>query len=118
MRTGICRVAGVGLALLLAGATSVPAVEPDLRLVTAAARQDKTAVRTLLKSKVDVNTARADGATALLFAAHWDDAEMVELLLRAGANVNAADDHGVTPLAQSSENRNATMAERLVSGRA
>ena len=114
MRTGICRVAGVGLALLLAGATSVPAVEPDLRLVTAAARQDKTAVRTLLKSKVDVNTARADGATALLFAAHWDDAEMVELLLRAGANVNAADDHGVTPLAQSSENRNATMAERLL----
>ena len=62
----------------------------------AAADKDREAVRALLAKKVDVNAARADGATALMWAAHWDDLEMADLLLRAGAKVNAADDYGVT----------------------
>src|SRR5262245_14573648 len=76
------------------------AADPDLRLITAAADQDKATLRSLIRQGVDVNTARADGATALLYAAHHDDLEGVDLLLKAGANVNAAEDHGVTPLAR------------------
>src|SRR5262245_19410383 len=84
--------------IVLAGATT-SAAAPDLRLVEAAAQQDKPAVRALIRQGVDVNTARADGATALLYAAHWNDLEMVDLLIKAGAKVNNAEDHGVTPLA-------------------
>ena len=65
----------------------------DLRLVNAAAGQDVTAIRSLLNEGIDVNQARADGVTALLWATHWDDREAVELLLTAGADVNASDDH-------------------------
>ena len=65
-----------------------------------------------LKQGVDVNAARADGATALLWAAHWDDLETVDLLLDAGAKVNAADDHGVTPLARACENASVAMVEQ------
>src|SRR2546425_1103976 len=92
------------------------AAAPDLRLLNAVADQDKTAIRALLKERVDVNTARADGVTALLYAAHWADFEVVDWLLRAGARVNAADDHGVTPLARACENGSLDIVDRLLSG--
>jgi ankyrin repeat protein len=83
-------------------------------LVEAAVRQDRTAVRELLKHGVGANTTRADGATALLWAAHWGDQEMIDALLDAGANVNLGDDHGVTPLARASENADPTIVQRLL----
>jgi ankyrin repeat protein len=101
------------MTLLLSGGLA-SAAGPDLRLVTAAADQDKVAMRALLKQGVDVNATRADGATALLWAAHFDDLETVDLLLKAGAKVNAADDHGLTPLAQACENANVALVERLL----
>jgi ankyrin repeat protein len=91
------------------------AAGPDLRLVDAVAAQDRAAVRTLLKARIDVNIARADGTSALLYAAHWNDFETVEWLLKAGARVNAADDHGVTPLARACENGNIGMVQKLLS---
>ena len=107
--------------LLLTAATlavistlSGAAADRDVRLVQAAADQDRQAVRALLGQKVDVNTPRADGATALLWAAHWDDLEMAEMLLRARANVNAADDYGVTALARAAENASEPMVMRLL----
>jgi ankyrin repeat protein len=107
------RIVGIGIALIsVAGA--VLAAEPDLRLVQAAADKDRVAVRALLAKKIDVNAARADGATALLWAAHWDDVEMADLLLRAGAKVDAADDYGVTPLARACENTSEAMVTRLL----
>src|SRR5207244_1351078 len=55
-------------------APSAAAAEPEARIVEAAARQDMATVRTLLKQRgVNVNAARADGVTALLWAAHWND---------------------------------------------
>lgn len=99
---------------VLATAIVAMAADADLRLVTAAADQDRAAVRLLLKQGVSVNTSRPDGATALLFAAHWDDLETVDLLLKSGARVNAADDHGVTPLARATENASTSMVERLL----
>ena len=104
-----------GLLLLPAALTvGVAAASVDLRLVDAAAARDTALVRALLDEGVDVDAARADGTTALLWVAHWDDAEAVELFVRAGANVNAADDHGVTPLARACENGSAAVVERLL----
>ena len=86
----------------------------DLRLVAAAADQDREAVLALLDEGVDLDVARPDGATALLFSAHWDDVELVKRLLEAGADVNAADDHGVTPLERAAENASIAMVETLL----
>jgi ankyrin repeat protein len=113
MNMRIRGIVATGIAMLIAvGATF--AAEPDVRLVQAAADKDRDAVRTLLAKKIDVNVARADGATALLWAAHWDDVEMADLLLRAGAKVDAADDYGVTPLARACENTSEAMVARLL----
>ena len=57
--------------------------ESDLRLVEASARQEWQTVRVLLSESADVNVQRADGATALLWAAHWDEHKVAELLLGA-----------------------------------
>jgi len=99
---------------LVAAAGLATATGQDLRLVRAIAEQDGQAVRALLAEGVDVSTPRADGATALLWAAHWDDLDTVDLLLRAGADVQAADDHGVTPLARAAENASTVMVEKLL----
>jgi ankyrin repeat protein len=111
--SGIWKAAACLTALLTISSIGIGA-EPDLRVVNAEADRDPAAVRTLLKQGVDVNSARGDGSTALLWAAHWNDLEMVDLLLRAGAKVDAADDLGVTPLIQAAENTNLPMVGRLL----
>ncbi len=106
-----------GLPLLVVGialAAGAPLHASDARLVDAAAGQDAAAVRALIDEGADVNAARPDGATALLWAAHWDDLETVELLLRAGADPNAADDHGVTPLMRAGENASVRVVRALL----
>ena len=102
------------LSLTLLPAICHAAAGTDTRLPDAAAHQDKAAVRALVKAGADVNAAQADGATALLWAAHWNDLEMAALLLQARANVNAADDHGVTPLTLACENASGPMVEKLL----
>ena len=108
------RVVRWGLPLLALAMGVSAAGAQDLRLVGAAAAQDAQAVRALLHEGVDVHARRADGATALLWAAHWDDLETVGLLLEAGADVNAADDHGVTPLSRAAENASPAMTDALL----
>ena len=100
--------------LLLVQAAVAQAAGADLRLVDAAARQDWQQLRALLDEGADVNAPRADGVTALLWAAHWDEVEIVEVLLRAGADPDAADDHGVTPLMRASENAGVDVARALL----
>src|SRR3954462_5311536 len=109
-----CATVFVTIVALATGARQASAAASDLRLVNAAAEQDKAAIRALLKQRVDVNARRADGATALLWAVHFNDLETVDLLLKAGADVNAADDHGMTPLAQAVENNNPALVQRLL----
>ena len=107
--------ASIYLGLLGLMAVTSAAASPDVRLVEAVAERNTALVRTLLAERgVDVNSRRADGATALLWAAHWDDREAIDLLLRAGANVNAADDYGVTPLARACENASDATVTRLL----
>lgn len=108
------RVVGLSLVLLPLVGGRAAGASSDLRLVDAVAERNSPLARTLLKEGVDVNAARADGATALLWAAHWDDGEMLDVLLRAGAKVNAADDHGVTALARASENASLSAVTRLL----
>ena len=64
----------------------------------AAMQGDKSALRTLLQQKVDVNAPQADGTTALHWAVRANDLEMTDMLLRAGAQPSAANQSGATPM--------------------
>ncbi|MGH9785920.1 MAG: ankyrin repeat domain-containing protein, partial [Terriglobia bacterium] len=86
--------------------------------VEAVKAKDKEAVRSLLEERVDVNSRQGDGATALMWAVHWNDMETTDLLIRAGANVNAANDNGVAPLRLACTNGNAAMVEKLLKAEA
>src|SRR5262244_3199614 len=97
---------GYGTVLMLATVASTSARAHDSQLADAVKGEDATAVRALLRQKVDVNIPQADGATALHWAAYRNDVETMELLLRAGARVNAANVYGVTPLSLACTNGN------------
>ena len=114
MRAKVEMLAGLWVVAFLALGSLASAADADLRLMQAAAEQNREAVRRLLREKIDVNAARADGATALLWAAHWNDLEMADLLLRAGAKVNQGDDYGVTALARACENASEAMVQKLL----
>jgi uncharacterized protein len=101
------------MVILLSG-PALAVASGDLRLVEAVKEKNKEAVRSLLEEKIDVNVVQGDGATALMWAAHWNDTETADLLIRAGANVNAANDNGVTALRLACTNGNAAMVEKLL----
>ena len=81
MGTKLSRPALIWMLPLVLAAGRPASAGQDLRLVTAAAEQDTPTVRVLLDEGVEVNTTRADGVTALLWAAHRDDLPMLDLLL-------------------------------------
>ena len=83
-------------------------------LVDALKGRDTVAALDLVKQGTDVNTAEADGATALHWAAHFNDMAAAEALLAAGAQVNVANDYGVTPLMLAAENGSTDMVGRLL----
>ena len=118
MNASVIRCGGVWVFVVLTAPGLASAAGPDLRLVSAVATQNAQGVRALLDEGIDVNATRADGATALLWAAYWDDLATAARLLRAGAHVNAADDHGVTPLARACENGSVAMVETLLAAHA
>jgi len=97
-------------AFIVAGAAA--AERPPL--VDAARNADRDALRALLQHGANVNTADADGTTALHWASYRDDVETANLLIRAGAKVNAANDLGATPLWTASLNGSAAMVQRLL----
>jgi ankyrin repeat protein len=101
------------LAALLA-AVGVVTAAGDSRLVDAARNRDQRAVRALLQQRADANARAEDGATALLWAAHWNDLDTADVLIRAGADVNAANDLGTTPLSLACTNASAPLVERLL----
>jgi len=92
--TGLCLAT-----LVSAGDGIVAPTVGDTRLADAAEHGDRTAVLSLLKSSVNVNSAQGDGMTALHWAAYRNDSEMAQSLIKAGANVKAATRlQGLTPL--------------------
>ena len=100
--------------IVLLAALSLGARARVVPLIEAVKRADATAVRVLLQRRADVNTAEADGSTALHWAARRNDVETAALLIRAGANVKAANRFGVTPLALACTTGTAPMIELLL----
>jgi ankyrin repeat protein len=92
-------------------ATGAPS---DLRLIDAVRNQDELQVRALLNQHLDVNARSGDGATALLWAAHWNALDTAVLLIRAGADVNAANNLQMTPLSQACTNGSAAFLDLLL----
>src|SRR5688572_25819451 len=107
---------GVGLwaGVLLLTVSLTAAAAGDARLADAAMRADRTAVRSLLQQKVDVNSGQPDGTTALHWAVRQNDLETAQLLIRAGAKVDASTRYGVTPLYLACLNGNASLIEALL----
>src|SRR5450432_1149248 len=83
-------------------------------LADAVMNHDQAAAAALVKQKVDVNAAQADGTTALHWAARWDDVATAELLIRAGANARAANRFGMHPISLACTNGSAAMVELLL----
>jgi len=102
--------AGVCLLTLLMAAPAA-AAHGDLPLVEAARNRDPQQVRALLNQGADVNGRSQDGATAILWAAHWNDVATARLLIGAGANVNAVNDFRVTPLSLACTNGSAPLVD-------
>src|SRR5580658_1939391 len=75
---------------------------------------NKSALRTLLQQKADVNAPQADGTTALQWAVRENDMEMTDMLLRAGAHPSEANQSGATPMLLAAMNGNAAIIERLI----
>ncbi len=86
----------------------------DLRLVEATKNQDSTAVRSLLKQGVDVNTPDVDGTTPLIYAAHQNNLDLVQTLLSAGANAKTANRYQVTALAEACNVGNGDLIQALL----
>jgi ankyrin repeat protein len=109
------RVRGLWFAAMLSVA-SLGAAGKDAPLADAVQRRDTQAVRSLLKTRADVNAPQSDGATALHWAVYLEDAETTALLIRAGARADAPNIYGVTPLALAAGNGNAAIIDQLVKG--
>src|SRR5438270_11812415 len=103
--------AAVPLAVMLSAAAPLGGTA----VVEAAMNGNRDAVRAMLKDGADVNTAQADGMTALHWAAQKGDVELAKLLLYASANVRATTRiGGYTPLLIASRNGDAAMIRTLV----
>ncbi len=86
----------------------------DSPLISAVKRRDVAAVRSLVKTPVDVNATEGDGTTALHWAVQADDIEMTTALLQSGAKVTVANRLGVTPLALAATNGSAGLIDALL----
>jgi len=103
---------GLLLSLLLAGANIYAAANPDS--AEAARAQDWNALSGLLKSGNDINSALADGSTALAWSVHWNNVQMTVDLLKSGADPDLANDFGISPLYLACENRNFSIIDSLL----
>jgi ankyrin repeat protein len=115
-RFSLCKRFVAACSVAIAGST-VAGARIDLRLIEAVKNRDVESVRALLKARstrIDVNAAQGDGATALHWAAHRDDLTIADLLIRSGARANVVNDLGATPLHLACTNRSAPMVERLL----
>jgi ankyrin repeat protein len=79
-------------------------------------RRDNAQVRRLVQDGADVNSAQADGATAMHWAAYHGDAGLALLLLEVGADPSAANRNGSTPLWLAASQGDAPMIETLLGG--
>ncbi len=100
--------------VLLPAVLSVGAAARDVPLVEAVKAGSVESVRALLDQPADVNTAEADGTTALHWAVQGEAGALVGLLIDAGADVGAANRYGVTPLSLACVAGNAGILAQLL----
>jgi ankyrin repeat protein len=93
---------------------SLPVWASNSPIADAAMKGDKTALKTLIQQKSDVNAQQGDGSTAVQWAAYRNDPEMADMLISAGANVKTPNREGMTPLALASMAGNAPLIEKLI----
>lgn len=98
--------------------TSVPIVEPEEQLVSAAAAGDLQRCRELLQRKAAAPDAAYAGRTALLAAAAAGKAESVAFLLDARASPSMSCTNGATPLHMAAEGANGKICLALLTARA
>jgi uncharacterized protein len=87
---------------------------PPAPLVDAVKARDHATVRALLAKHANVNSAEADGTTALQWAVRQDDLGAVNALLHAGANAKTANRYGITPLSLACTNGNGEIVAALL----
>jgi ankyrin repeat protein len=114
-------VAQLSLVMFIAGLLCTATVhlqagqaKPGVRLIEAVKNGDLTAASDLLRKRVDVNAAEADGTTALHWAVRQGALDLADKLLRAGADVKAANRYGITAIYLACVDGNAAMIERLL----
>ena len=83
-------------------------------LATDAEKQDWPAVSAQISAKAAINTAQADGTTALHWAAYHDKADIVTQMLAAGAKADTANHYGVTPLLLACQNGSEEIVRSLL----
>ncbi len=84
------------------------------RLIEAVQRVSYSEVTQLIESGADLNVSRAEGSTALSWAAQRPDVQIVAALLEAGADPNSEDENGETPLLLASARGNEQIVEALI----
>jgi ankyrin repeat protein len=105
-------IAGIALILLCLAAVSFAAGRSDV--ADAVMKRDKTALRTLLQQKADVNALQIDGTSALHWAVYGGDLEVIDLLIKAGSSIDVKNREGVTPLHMASLFGNPRIISRLI----
>jgi ankyrin repeat protein len=86
----------------------------SLDLINAVKGGDEEVIKAMLKSKVDVNSKKADGTTALHYAVHRNDLDTLKQLVKKGADPDAENVYGVTPIALACTNRNSAAVKILL----
>jgi ankyrin repeat protein len=104
----------IAISTLSAMLMLIPVSGKTMDLLEAARVGDFARVESLLKDKVDVNLAQANGATALSWAVYHDKADAVDLLLASGADPNIANEYGVTPLSLACANQDDEIVSKLL----
>jgi ankyrin repeat protein len=108
------RVSSLPVAVLSLGILAAAPTGSDHPLISAVKDGLEDPVKTLLKTRANVNAADSNGSSALAWAVMRDNIAIAALLLKAKADPNTADVNAITPLRIAVDNHSLPMAKLLV----